>query len=97
MIHAITRPKSTPRASPMPNCIPSSRSSESPRSDWGAIRYWISIMVRKIAVGSLVPDSISSVLATRWLSRVPLVRSRLNTAAASVEPTMAPSSRPAAH
>ncbi|SOY48318.1 hypothetical protein CBM2585_A140074 [Cupriavidus taiwanensis] len=47
-----------------------------------------------MAIGSLMPDSISSTLATRSLSRMPLLLSVENTAAASVEPTMAPSSSP---
>ncbi|SPD65378.1 protein of unknown function [Cupriavidus taiwanensis] len=42
----------------------------------------------------MMPDSISSTLATRSLSRMPLLLSVENTAAASVEPTMAPSSSP---
>ena len=40
-----------------------------------------------------MPDSISSVAATRSLSRTPQDLSRENTAAASVEPTIAPSNR----
>ncbi|VTO09214.1 Uncharacterised protein [Klebsiella pneumoniae] len=52
----------------------------------------IRVMVRKTAIGSLVPDSISSVEPTRSLS--PLPPSSEKTAAASVEPTMAPISRP---
>ena len=59
--------------------------------------------VRSTAIGSLTPDSISSVAATRSLSVTPERLSSANTAAASVEPTMEPSSnavrqsRPAAH
>ena len=45
-------------------------------------------------MGSLMPDSISSTLATRSVSRTPLPLSREKTAAASVEPTMAPSNSP---
>ena len=52
----------------------------------------ISDTVRNIAIGSLLPDSISRVEPTRSFSPLPL--SRLNTTAASVEPTMAPISRP---
>ena len=47
-------------------------------------------MVRKIANGSLMPDSTSSVALTRGRSRKPLAWSRKNTAAASVEAITAP-------
>jgi hypothetical protein len=50
-----------------------------------------SVMVRKIAIGSLAPDSISSVERTRSRRLIPPTRRRKNTAAASVELTMAPS------
>ena len=49
--------------------------------------------VRYTAIGSFMPDSISSVAATRSFSRTPEDLSSENTAAASVEPTMAPTSR----
>ena len=49
-------------------------------------------MVRKIANGSLMPDSTSSVALTRGRSRRPLAWSRKNTAAASVEAITAPTS-----
>ena len=55
-------------------------------------RYSTSAMVRKIATGSLSPDSTSSVALTRGRSRRPLACSRKNTAAASVEATTAPAS-----
>ena len=48
------------------------------------------VMVRKIAIGSLVPDSISRVAPVRSFSSSPARRNRPNTAAASVEPTIAP-------
>ena len=51
-----------------------------------------SVMVRKIAIGSLVPDSISSIERTRSRRLMLPARSRKNTAAASVEATAAPSS-----
>ena len=50
--------------------------------------------VRKIAIGSLVPDSTSSVERTLSRMLMPPVRSRKNTAAASVEATIEPSSSP---
>ena len=49
-------------------------------------------MVRKTANGSLLPDSTSSVAATRGRRRSPRAWSRKNTAAASVEATTAPTS-----
>ena len=52
----------------------------------------IRVIVRKTAIGSLLPDSISSVEPTRSLS--PLPPSREKTAAASVEPTIAPINKP---
>ena len=55
-------------------------------------RYSTSTMVRKIATGSLSPDSTSSVALTRGRRRRPLACSRKNTAAASVEATTAPAS-----
>ncbi len=53
-----------------------------------------SATVRKIAIGSFDPDSISSVERTLSRMVMPPMRSRKNTAAASVEPTIAPSRKP---
>ena len=50
------------------------------------------VKVRKIDIGSLLPDSTSSVERTRPRTSTPPTRSRKNTAAASVELTIAPSS-----
>ncbi len=50
-------------------------------------------MVRKIANGSLVPDSTSSVALTRGRNRRPRACSRKKTAAASVDAITAPTSR----
>ena len=52
------------------------------------------VMVRNIAIGSFEPDSISSVAPVRSFSSSPAVLSKPKTAAASVEPTMAPMSKP---
>ena len=52
----------------------------------------IRLKVKKTAIGSFMPDSISSVAATRSLSFTPDDFNSENTAAASVEPTMAPTS-----
>ncbi|OGB25550.1 MAG: hypothetical protein A3B67_03730 [Burkholderiales bacterium RIFCSPHIGHO2_02_FULL_66_10] len=51
------------------------------------------VSVRYTAIGSFMPDSISSVAATRSLSFTPDDLSSENTAAASVDPTMAPTSK----
>ena len=51
----------------------------------------ISARVRYTAIGSFMPDSISRVAATRSFRRTPDDLRSENTAAASVEPTMAPS------
>ena len=53
---------------------------------------WVSASVSSTAIGSLRPDSTSSVAPTRPRSWMPLPRSTENTAAASVEDTIAPSS-----
>ncbi|MCY1350632.1 hypothetical protein D9M71_478870 [compost metagenome] len=65
-------------------------SQSSPLLPWASMS--IRVTVRNTAIGSLLPDSISRVAVTR--SFRPLPPSRENTAAASVEPTMAPISRP---
>ncbi|MNL04994.1 hypothetical protein D3C87_1255740 [compost metagenome] len=91
---ATPRPSTTPSTPPTPNCTTSRHASALAVRPSGAVIHSISVRVRKIAMGSLMPDSISSTLATRSLSRMPLPLSSENTAAASVEPTMAPSSRP---
>lgn len=57
---------------------------------WPENRISTSTIVRKIANGSLMPDSTSSVALTRGRSRKPLAWSRKNTAAASVEAITAP-------
>ena len=85
-------PPARPITIPSPNCcrICHANIQLSPVSCCWIIS--ISVMVRNTAIGSLLPDSISSVEPTRSLS--PLPPSRENTAAASVEPTMAPISNP---
>ena len=60
---------------------------------WPESRISTRTMVRKIANGSLMPDSTSSVALTRGRSRRPLACSRKNTAAASVEAITAPTSK----
>ena len=70
-----------------------SRSTTSTSAAGSAPRAMIStsVMVRKMAIGSLVPDSTSSVARTRSRRLMLPARSRKNTAAASVEATAAPS------
>ena len=70
-----------------------SRSSPPPAKS-GATMQLDQRMVRKIATGSLVPDSTSSVERTRSRSVMPPTRSRKNTAAASVGATIAPRRKP---
>ena len=76
----------------MPNCCNRVRRKSQPKVVRPASSMSISATVRNIAIGSLLPDSISRVEPTRSLSPLPL--SRLNTTAASVEPTMAPINSP---
>ena len=57
----------------------------------------MSAVVRITATGSLIPDSTSSVPPTRCLSWIPLPRNTANTAAASVDETIAPSRNDALH
>lgn len=52
-------------------------------------------MVRKTAIGSFVPDSASNTeVSSRLMFLLP---STANTAAASVDPTMAPNRKPSSH
>jgi len=81
----------------MANCITNETAIEASSSLLPAASSSSSATVRKIAIGSLLPDSISSVDATRFFSAAPCVRSSANTAAASVDPTIAPSSIPSSH
>jgi hypothetical protein len=78
----------------MANCLTKASAIDGSSSLFPAASSSSSATVRNTAIGSLLPDSISSVAATRLFSAAPCVRRRANTAAASVEPTMAPSSMP---
>ena len=91
----MARPPSRPMMAPSPIWTkkPATRSMirTSAAGSAPAAMISTSVMVRKMAIGSLVPDSISSVDLTRSRScRLP-ARSRKKTAAASVEATAAPS------
>ncbi len=59
----------------------------------GVVNIWSRPMVRKMAIGSLLPDSSSSRGRRLPLRRTPRERSTANTAAASVDETIAASSR----
>ena len=88
-----TEPSATPTRVPTPNWSRKSRASPAAESAVPVIRAMLPT-VRKMAIGSLEPLSTSRVSASRRDSRRPLVRRMENTAAASVEPTIAPRSRP---
>ena len=59
------KPPATPTAPPMPNCFTSIISAIQPSDVPPASIMVTSIRVRKIAIGSLLPDSISRVALTR--------------------------------
>ena len=82
-------PPSQPSSRPKPSCRTSIHRNDSTPDRSGCIIRPISAVTRKTAIGSLAPDSISNVACTRSFRRTPLLRSRLNTAPASVEPTIA--------
>jgi hypothetical protein len=90
--HTAPRPLATPSALPSAACWPRRPSSSHPGAPPETMSS-ASTMVRNTATGSLVPDSTSSIERARWGSCRPPERSRKNTAAASVEATMLPSSR----
>ena len=96
---ASAKPPAIPNNAPQPNCCrKSSAIVDMDEPPWTSLA--ISAMkatVRYTAIGSLTPDSISSVVATRSLSKTPERLSSANTAAASVEPTMAPSNKAVFH
>ncbi len=77
---------------PMPNCCIRCSGKVQLSAVSPAAIIAISVMVRNTAIGSLLPDSISSVALTRSFN--PLPPSNEKTAAASVEPMMAPISKP---
>ena len=88
-----------PRPMPYPRAAPSAIWStnigtRSTMSALGSARSRVNPMVRKMAIGSLLPDSSSSRGLSRPVRAMLLERSTAKIAAASVEETMAPSSRP---
>jgi hypothetical protein len=94
---AIARPPTTPVSAPKPNCCTKAQTTvphadTPPAAPCVGASSAMKASVRNTAIGSLTPDSISSVAATRSFSVTPERVSSANTAAASVEPTMAPSS-----
>ena len=87
-------PPITPASKPKPICCTSMPKNDNTPASAGFIMMAINAVTKKIAIGSLAPDSTSSVANTRWFRRTPLLRSNENTAAASVEPTIAAISKP---
>ena len=87
-----SQPPPRPKTTPMPNCCSRWRGNIQLSVVSPAEIIAISVMVRNTAMGSLLPDSISSVALTRSFS--PLPPNNEKTAAASVEPIMAPISMP---
>src|SRR4029079_16827568 len=68
--------------------------SSSPNEVAGLVSNWMMARVNTTPMGSLLPDSSSSRLAKVGGSFAFLARNTMNTAAASVEETIAPSKRP---
>ncbi|MDT4855670.1 hypothetical protein FQZ97_900330 [compost metagenome] len=89
---SISQPPTKPSRAPTPNCWMMWTTKDQLNPLWPVAIISIRVTVRNTAIGSLLPDSISRVALTRSLR--PRPPSRLNTAAASVEPTIAPISRP---
>ena len=89
---SISQPPPRPITAPMPNSRTRSTSRLKCKPVWPLASMSIRVTVRNTAIGSLLPDSISRLAVTRSLR--PLPPNSENTAAASVEPTMAPISRP---
>ena len=87
------QPTPSPTAAPMPICIRNSLSSPRP-SGTSLAMTWMRPMVRKIAIGSLDALSTSNSAFSRLRMWMLALRNCANTAAASVDPTMAPISRP---
>ena len=86
-------PTTRPTVRPTPICKRKSTSSPGPKGI-SPVSTWIKPTVRKIAIGSLAPLSISSVAPSRLRRCTPAERKSEKTAAASVEPTMLPSRSP---
>ncbi len=92
----MSTPPRKPTTAPTSNWIASGSSTSLPKAAGPAEAPSrpTSATVRKMAIGSLEPDSTSSVERTRSRRLMPPTRSRKKTAAASVGATMTPSSRP---
>ena len=94
MSFTISKPPASPAMPPMLNSQTSAPATFQSSVVLPAASACTSTIVRNTAIGSLKPDSISSVALTRRLSASPRALKTENTAAASVEPTIAPSSMP---
>ncbi len=91
--HTVASPTPTPTSAPIAMCCAKRKSSPTPGSIFPSSTS-SRLTVRKTAIGSFDPLSSSSVAFTRSGSRSPVERRTENTAAASVEATMPPSSIP---
>ena len=89
MISPIVMPITVPTAI----CITKNKTS-SPKEVEGSVNSRISAIVNTTAIGSLLPDSNSSNWTNRRGNLAFRARSTMNTAAASVDDTIAPSKRP---
>ena len=85
-------PNKYPAAIPMPNCFKRASKISEPCGICEAEIIEIILIVRKIAIGSFEPDSSSISGARLFFSEIFLARNIANTAAASVEETIAPKS-----
>ena len=79
---------------PKPSCCNNNPKKPSIVCPAGSTFKAINPVTSKIAKGSFAPDSSSNVACTRSLSLTPPLRNSENTAAASVEPTMAAINKP---
>ncbi|CAH0307602.1 hypothetical protein SRABI106_03945 [Rahnella aquatilis] len=87
-----SQPPPTPNTMPRPNWRTTSTTNIRLRPCSPLEIMSIRVMVRNTAIGSLLPDSISSVALTRSFRPLPPISEK--TAAASVEPIIAPISKP---
>ena len=98
IIQTSAYPPARPKMPPRPICrMKRCRSSRAMFSPPPRMISSTSDMVRNTAIGSFEPDSTSSVLRVRSRRLMPPTRNRKNTAAASVELTIAPNKSATSH
>ena len=92
-INLVTKPKRTPSKIPKPNCFTKKIKASVKEVAFMEAKAII-VVVSKIAIGSLVADSICKVLET-LLFKVTFLSlpNKENTAAASVDPTIQPNNK----